>query len=99
MDSNLLSQIPDNYKGYFQKNKDSFDYPKNCWQEKILIYLLYSQSKLKEIEFSLIFDYIKLIINNNNNLEKDNEAKNYFIKFLKYIFLGISQKQNKESLN
>ena len=97
MDSNLLSQIPDNYKGYFQKNKDSFDYPKNCWQEKILIYLLYSQSKLKEIEFSLIFDYIKLIINNNNNLEKDNESKNYFIKFLKYIFLGISQKQNKES--
>ena len=86
MDSNLLSQIPDNYKGYFQKNKDSFDYPKNCWQEKILIYLLYSQSKLKEIEFSLIFDYIKLIINNNNNLEKDNESKNYFIKFLKYIF-------------
>ena len=95
MDSNLLLQIPDNYKGYFQKSRDSFDYPENSWQEKILIFLLFSQSKLKEIEYSLIFDYIKLIIS-NNNLEKNNKSKNYFIKFFKYTFLGINQKQNKE---
>ena len=93
MDSNLLLQIPDNYKGYFQKSRDSFDYPENSWQEKILIFLLFSQSKLKEIEYSLIFDYIKLIIS-NNNLEKNNKSKNYFIKFFKYIYSTFSVGQS-----
>ena len=95
INSELLLSIPDNYRRYLQINIDSFNYPENSWEEKILIISLFSQPKLKQIEFSLIFDYIKLIIN-NNNLENDYKSEQYFLKLFKYIFLGINQEQNQE---
>ena len=97
MDSNLLSLIPDSYKGLFLK-RNKFYYYKNYWQENILIFLLFSQSKLRPIEFSLVFEYIKIIINNSNK-KNDNIFKESFSKLFEYISFGISLEQNKEIFN
>ena len=73
------------------------------YKEMLLIHLVYISPYLKKNEYSLIFDFAKSILNNNeseNNKDKDKDKEiryNYFTS--KYLFLSIGSDQNQKIFN
>ena len=72
---------------------DYLNYSDLAWKETILYYISFISPKLKCIEFSLVFEYIKTIINIKKYENNNKNIKDLICSF-KYIFLGISLEQN-----
>ena len=108
VESNLYKLYPEKYKIKFNKFKGEFFYSNislEKYKEMLLIHLVYISPYLKKNEYSLIFDFAKSILNNNeseNNKDKDKDRDkkiryNYFTS--KYLFLSIGSDQNQEIFN
>ena len=92
LDLNSYPFYPDKFK--IKKINGYFNIPILHWREIILTYITFISPKLTYIEYSLVFDYIKELIDINSseyNIKTNNDLLNSF----KYIFLGISREQNK----
>ena len=87
IDDELSSLYPDKYTFYF---KNLINYHHSIIQ-KIFIFFSYSQSRLKHIEYSLIYEFIKSFY--------PYDGKSIQLLKYKYIFAGISIDQNKELFN
>ena len=102
-ESNLYSTFPDKYKIQYNKFCGVLYFPKisfGKYHELIINYFAFISSKLKHIEFSLIFDYIKSIL--NILISEDEEYRDTFHVFnqlFKYIFSAINKEQNEDIFN
>ena len=99
LDNKLYLSFPDKYIIKHKRNIDYFNLKNSIFslKEVLLSFISYISPILKNIDFSLIFHYIKSIINKKS--EYDINSNYDFFNSFKFIFLGISLEQNRDLFN